>query len=112
MSPTDTGRTEHPPLTESTVLTLAAIITAAHEGAPVARDTEDGALAGPVQYGTARHIVTDDERAYFAGKDDDIRDCFLRVTGGFVDHFWPLMRLVTEYQAGTFRTNVTRPPHE
>lgn len=100
---TSTGRK---PLTAQDVLALAAIVQAAHGGARVGRATEDGAMAGPVQYGTARHIVTD-ERALFPTERDDIRDCYLWVTGGIVEHFWSVEVLVAEYQAGTFCTPLT-----
>lgn len=92
------------PLTAPDVLALAAIVQAAHGGARVGRATEEGALAGPVQYGTARHIVLD-ERCLFPGPDTDIRDCELWVSCGISERFWPVALLVEEYHAGTFVIN-------
>jgi len=103
---TTPDRAAHGPLTESDVLALAAIINAAHDGSRVGRACEEGALAGEVQYGTARHIVTDD-RGYFLTGRDDVRDGYLRVTGGIVEHFWPVTLLITEYQNRTFCTGVS-----
>lgn len=107
MPTTGTGR---PPLTTSDVLALAAIVTAAREGAPVARIMPDGhPAAGEVVYGVARHIVTD-EHAMLACGLDDVRDCYLRVTGGGIglDHFWPVAELMSERRTGEFCVNV---PH-
>lgn len=96
---------DRPPLNQFAVLALAAIVQAAHAGVKVTRlMPDDHPLAGQVITGTARHIVTD-ERALFPTERDDIRRCYLRVTGGIGDYFWPVSELAAEYQAATFATD-------
>lgn len=91
------------PLTSADVVSLHAIVDAASRGVKVARvvDVGDG-----VEWGTARHIVTDDRTAAFPNASDDVRDCLLRVTlaSGF-EAFWPVADLVRDHQTQMFVTD-------
>lgn len=56
---------------------------------------------GQLVTGTARHICTNDNGG-FAGQNDDVRDCYLRITAvnGF-DWFAPIPELLDRLDAGT-----------
>lgn len=88
------------PLTVTTAVALAAICTAAIGTQRVARATDHG----DITYGTARSIG--DKNGNFASSDDDIRDCYLRVTtdGGW-EVFWPVSEILDDYRAGLFVPN-------
>ncbi len=92
---------EHGGLTCSQARALAVIVKVARREGRVARVCTT-AFHGVVR-GTARHIVTDTDRAGFPGADDDVRDCWLRVTteGGF-EAFWSITELVEQVQTGEF----------
>jgi hypothetical protein len=81
----------HPPLSAQHVLGLAQIVLAARKGQRVARLDEDS----NVRVGTARSLG--DERGNYMGREDDIRDVYLRVTllSGF-DAYWPVLELLAE----------------
>lgn len=49
--------------------------------------------------GVARSIG--DERGNFAREDEDIRDCYLRVSATF-EHFLPVSEVLIMYRDGTF----------
>lgn len=94
------------PLTASATLHLAAVIRAAHAGAKVGRLMPDGdPLAGQMLVGIARHVVADENGA-FPGRHDDVRDCYLRVTGTLMEYFWPLADLAAEHETGSFTTTI------
>jgi hypothetical protein len=78
------------PLTIRQAVDLATICEAAIHSWHVARLVDNNIIEG-----TARSIG--DDRGYFAGPEDDIRDCYLRVTtrSGF-EAFWPVAELVPE----------------
>jgi hypothetical protein len=80
---------------------MAEIVNAAHKGAKVHR--VDISVSDGVVTGTARHLVTSPELPIFPGRDDDIRDCFLRVTltSGF-EAFWLVSDLVTDLRNNGF----------
>lgn len=80
------------PLDGPTVLALADILRAAHNERRVMRDMIDVVGIG----GTARSVG--DRDGMFMRPDEDIRDCFLRVSlDGGMETFWPLSELVEEY---------------
>lgn len=83
-------------LRQPDAIALAAIITAAHTGAHVARDR-----GGDIIEGTARSIG--DHLGAYLGPDEDVRDGLLRVTtvNGW-EAFWPMVELVEEYKQLTF----------
>lgn len=100
-------RVPRPPLTVADVVSLAAIVDAAARGVRVARvsDFDDGTGDGVV-WGTARHIVADDQTAAFPAASDDVRDCWLRVTlSTGMEAFWPVEDLVRDHQAAMFATD-------
>lgn len=98
----------HGPLTGYDACTLADLVRAAQGNQRVARLMPEGTnAAGLVIVGTARCIG--DENGNFAGRDDDIRDAFMRVTtlSGF-EAFWPMSDLIKEHQQFTFITNYSQ----
>jgi hypothetical protein len=86
-------------LTISDVVSLATIVSAAIHTQRCARAMDNG----DVVYGTARSIG--DENGNFAGPNDDIRDCYLRVTleSGW-EAFWTVASLMDEVGSGMFVT--------
>jgi hypothetical protein len=51
--------------------------------------------------GTARSIG--DDCGNFAGRDDDVRDCSLRVTtDAGIEVFWPVAELIADVHTGMF----------
>jgi hypothetical protein len=96
-----------PPLTGPDVVSLHAILQAASQGTRVARLVDAG---DEVAWGTARHIVVDEDTAAFPNTSDDVRDCVLRVTlaSGF-EAWWPVADLVRDHQAGVFVTDYQPP---
>ena len=88
------------PLTLAYTLALAEIVRAAQTTAKVARANHNGSVA----YGTARSIGQDADHGFlFLGKDEDIRDAYLRVTTreGF-EVAWPVVALMSEAEFGLF----------
>jgi hypothetical protein len=91
------------PLTRGDVINLATIVTASFNSNRVTRllpkDYEFG--GGLIAEGTARSIG--DKDGNFAGSDEDVRDCYLRVTTstGF-EAFWPVSELMDEVASGYF----------
>ncbi len=85
-------------LTISEAVDLGAIVSATN-WSRVAR-----LIDGHVHVGTARSIG--DENGNFAGRNDDVRDCYLRVTldTGF-EAFWLVSELMGEVRSGYFVTN-------
>lgn len=83
------------PLTEQVALGLAEIIQAARRGAKVRWLTE----GNHVREGVARHIVTNSRTAAFPGPTDDIRRCYLRISGTF-ESFLPIPEVLTKAAAG------------
>lgn len=77
---------------------LGVVVNAAIRTARVVRCLDGGLL---VRSGTARSIG--DDCGNFAGRDDDVRDCSLRVTtdAGF-EAFWPVAELIAEVRSGLF----------
>lgn len=84
-------------LTKSDAVNLAAILAAAQGNRRVARLVD-----GRVVEGEARSIG--DENGNFLSEEDDVRDGYLRVTGGVIgmDYFWPIKELMDETYMGTF----------
>lgn len=107
---TGLARVPRAPLTVADVVSLAAIVDAAARGLRVARvvDVGDG-----IVWGTARHIVTDDQAWGLPDASDDVRDCLLRVTmsSGF-EQCWPVDDLVRDHQAAMFVTDYRPGPNE
>jgi len=93
-----TQTTTYPPLTVRDALDIAAICEAAIHGRRVAWLNE----RGDVMDGIARSIG--DERGSFAGPDDDIRGCYLRVSATF-EHFLPVADLMNLINTGQFVAN-------
>lgn len=95
----------HGPLTGTDACSLADIVRAAQGNVRVARLMPEGTnAAGLIVKGTARSIG--DLNGAFAGRNDDIRDCHLRVTteSGF-EAYWLVADLIREHQGNTFITN-------
>lgn len=88
--------TSHAPLTEHTVRALNAILDAVEHGSKVRRLVPD---YDAVIEGTARHLVIDPQRYTFRTEDDDLRDCYLRVTAGF-EYCWPVTDLIAQFGTG------------
>lgn len=88
------------PLTIPQVRSLAAIEHAAKTRAHIARLMP----SGEVIQGVARHIVVDTVTVAFPTSADDVRTCYLRVTGatGLGEYFWPLTELMPEHHEQTF----------
>src|SRR5205823_2385349 len=85
------------PLTLGDVADLAEILRAARSNASVARLVDDG----HVLYGVARSIGH--ANGSFAGRGDDVRDLFLRVTlSSGLEAFWPVQDLMPEVRHTTF----------
>jgi len=92
-------------LTMRDLVALEVIATAAERCARVARVLPSGT---PV-YGTARSIGND--RGAFLGRDEDVRDGYLRVTTreGF-ETFWPVRELMPLVHSGEFTEYDWRDP--
>jgi hypothetical protein len=88
----------HKPLTARTVLALADIVQVAESGGLVRRLAEGGA----VLTGVARHLVTSTDTLTFPDGSNDVRDCYLRVTSGITDQFWPVAELIEQHADGEF----------
>lgn len=88
------------PLTIPQVRSLGAIEHAVKTGAHVARLMPSGEVID----GVARHIVVDTVTTAFPTSADDVRTCYLRVTGttGLGEYFWPLTELMPEHHEQTF----------
>ena len=73
---------------------LGEIVTIASQGFKVRR-----LVGSDVVEATARALVLSPENPVFPGPGDDVRDCWLWVTGtsGF-ERYWPVMELVYEWQ--------------
>lgn len=86
-------------LTVADIITLAAIIDTAQRNAKVAWQDEDGDL----HYGIARHIVKSPDNFGFLGRNEDVRDGYLRITGktGF-EHALSIRALIQMHRDGTF----------
>lgn len=78
-------------ITMADLLRLGRIVDAAQKGHKVAFLADNG----EVLYGIARHLVTDEERAGFPGRNDNLFGCFLRITmlSGF-ERFEPIATLI------------------
>lgn len=90
----------HSPLTLRDVAALRPIIDMAHNGLKVKRLVNDEIVVG-----IARHIVISPDNYGFPGSNDDIRDCYLRVTliSG-MDVAWPVSELMADVQRGYLAT--------
>jgi hypothetical protein len=91
-------------LTVRDTVVLAAIVEAAIHNLIVARHIDE---VGVVK-GKARSIG--DKAGNHASNQDDVRDCFLRVTTntGF-EAFWPVRELISEVHSGHFLPRAMRP---
>src|SRR5487761_1539313 len=84
-------------LSISDAVDLGVIVDSAVRTARVARLLDGGLLVR----GTARSIG--DDCGNFAGRDDDVRDCFLRVTtDSGLEVFWSVAELIPEVSTGMF----------
>ena len=94
-----TQTTTYPPLTVRDALDIAAICEAAIHNQRVAWLYGSH---GDVMHGIARSIG--DQNGNLAGRDDDIRDCYLRVSATF-EHFLPVGEVMAMIRTGEFVAN-------
>ena len=87
-------------LTMTDAVHLETVLGAAQRNAYVGRLIDDRVIRGQ-----ARSIG--DEQGNFLGDRYDVRDGYLRVTGGGFDHFWPVADLMDEVGEGAFVVDYT-----
>jgi hypothetical protein len=103
----DTGAMDRYHLRVSDAVSLGSLVDAVVHNRKVARVEADGGIT----VGTARSVGT--ATGGLADENDDIRDCYMRVTGddGF-ERFWRVRELAAETETGHFVSNYHSPNTE